>query len=141
MLVHGFVRELEIAKDEGYLTYQIGANAEQMRNSMPYQYLQRITAFALTVKGQDRARGIRVVQPLPNPAEDDGRAISALILQQIASAVAEEYSPQQILVFLREGGVPLAEVLAARTQFDALCTAMVAWLEQVSSASGTRPVT
>jgi HPt (histidine-containing phosphotransfer) domain-containing protein len=31
-----------------------------------------------------------------------------------------------------EGGVPGAEVLAARTQFDALCTAMSAWLDQVS---------
>jgi uncharacterized protein (TIGR02391 family) len=107
MLVRGFIRELEIAKDEGYLTYRIGANAEQMRNSMPYQYLQRITSFALTVKGQDRGRGIRVVQRLPSPTEDDGRAISALILGQIAAAIAEEYTPQQILIFLREADVPL----------------------------------
>jgi uncharacterized protein (TIGR02391 family) len=106
-LVRGFVLELEIAAYEGYLTYRIGGNAEQMRHTMHYQYLQRITTFALTVKGQDRARGIRVVQPLPNPAEDDGRAISALILQQIASVIAKEYTPRQILVFLREGGAPL----------------------------------
>ena len=110
ILIRGFVRELEIAADEGYLIYRIngyGANTEQMRNTMPYQYLQRIANFALTVKGQDRARGIRVVQPLPNPAEDDGRAISALILQQVAFAIAEEYTPQQILVFLDEASIPL----------------------------------
>ena len=106
-LVRGFVLELEIAANEGYLTYRIDGNAAQMRHTMHYQYLQRINTFALTAKGQDRARGIRVVQPLPNPDEDDGRAISALILQQIASAIAEEYTPQQVLVFLREGGVPL----------------------------------
>jgi HPt (histidine-containing phosphotransfer) domain-containing protein len=32
-----------------------------------------------------------------------------------------------------EGPVPVAEVQAARTQFDALCTAMAEWLDQVSS--------
>jgi hypothetical protein len=74
-LIRGFVLELEIAAYEGYLTYRIDGNAEQMRHTMHYQYLQRITFFALTAKGQDRARGIRVVQPLPNPAEDDGRGI------------------------------------------------------------------
>jgi HPt (histidine-containing phosphotransfer) domain-containing protein len=36
-----------------------------------------------------------------------------------------------------EGPVPTAEVQAARTQFDALCTAMSAWLDQVSSPPGT----
>jgi HPt (histidine-containing phosphotransfer) domain-containing protein len=35
-----------------------------------------------------------------------------------------------------DGSVPAAEVLAARTQFDALCTAMSAWLDQVSSPPG-----
>lgn len=36
-----------------------------------------------------------------------------------------------------EGHVPLAEVHVARTQFDALCTAMTAWLDQVSVPPGT----
>jgi hypothetical protein len=110
MMIRGFVPELGIAADEGYMTYRVndyGGNAEQMRNTMPYQYLQRMKAFALTVKGQDRARGIRVVQPLPNPTEDDGHAISALVLQRIAVAIAEEYTPQQLLVFLDEAGVTL----------------------------------
>lgn len=48
-----------------------------------------------------------MVQPLPNPDEDDGRPIPALLLQQIASAIAEEYTPQQIGSFLGEAGIPL----------------------------------
>jgi len=39
-----------------------------------------------------------------------------------------------------EGAVPGAEVQAARTQFDALCAAMTAWLDQVSSPPGAPPV-
>jgi HPt (histidine-containing phosphotransfer) domain-containing protein len=35
-----------------------------------------------------------------------------------------------------EGRVPVAEVREARTQFDALCTAMTAWLDLVSGAPG-----
>jgi hypothetical protein len=32
-----------------------------------------------------------------------------------------------------EGHVPAGDVRVARTQFDALCTAMTAWLDQVSA--------
>ncbi|HET9267430.1 MAG TPA: Hpt domain-containing protein [Vicinamibacterales bacterium] len=38
-----------------------------------------------------------------------------------------------------EGAVPGAEVQAARTQFDALCAAMTAWLDQVSSPPEAPP--
>jgi uncharacterized protein (TIGR02391 family) len=109
-LWRGFIQELEIAAAEGYLTFRVenySGNAQQMRQSYPYQYLQQVRNFALTVKGQDRSRGIRVVQPLPDPAEDDSRPIPALVLQQIAYAIAEEYTPQQILVFLDEAAIPL----------------------------------
>lgn len=106
-LVRGFLQELEILATEGYLTFRAYDPSENTRRSWPYQYLEQIRDFALTVKGQDRARGIRVVQPLPNPDEDDDRPIPALVLQQIANAIAEEYSPQQILVFLDEAGIPL----------------------------------
>jgi uncharacterized protein (TIGR02391 family) len=106
-LVRGFLRELEILEREEYLTFTAYDRSPNNRTGYPYTYLQQIRNFALTVKGQDRARGIRVIQPLPNPAEDDGRGISALIQQQIAFAIAEEYTPQQILVFLQEAGVPL----------------------------------
>ena len=36
-----------------------------------------------------------------------------------------------------EGHVTAGEVHVARTQFDALCTAMTAWLDQVSGPRGT----
>lgn len=109
-LWRGFIRELEILRDEGYLTFKVEiypGNPDQIRQSNPYYWLQQVRSFGLTVKGQDRARGIRVVQPLPNPDEDDGRNISGLLLEQIALAIATEYMPQQIMVFLLEGGVPL----------------------------------
>ncbi len=35
-----------------------------------------------------------------------------------------------------EGQVPTSDVHVARTQFDALCTAMTAWLDQVSAPPG-----
>ena len=38
-----------------------------------------------------------------------------------------------------EGPVPAAEVQVARTQFDALCAAMSAWLDHVSSPAGPPP--
>jgi uncharacterized protein (TIGR02391 family) len=109
-LWRGFIQELEIAVAEGYLTCRVenySGNARQLRQTHPYQYLQQLRHFALTAKGQDRARGIKVIQQLPNSDEDDGRAIPALVLEQIASAIAKEYRPQQILVFLDEAGIPL----------------------------------
>jgi HPt (histidine-containing phosphotransfer) domain-containing protein len=36
----------------------------------------------------------------------------------------------------RHGGVPVAEVVAVRAQFDALCAAMAAWLDLVGVQSG-----
>jgi uncharacterized protein (TIGR02391 family) len=109
-LVRGFVRELEIAAGEGYLTCTVDNYSGNIRDTMPYQYLQKIRRFALTVKGQDRARGIRVVQPLPNSDEDDGRVIPSLVLQRVAYATAEEYRAEQILVFLDEAGIPLGRL-------------------------------
>jgi uncharacterized protein (TIGR02391 family) len=105
--VRGFLQELEILAAEGYLTFRAYEQSENTRRSWPYQYLEQIRDFALTVKGQDRARGIQVVQPLPSPDEEDDRPISALILQQISYAIAEEYTPQRVLVYLDEAGIPL----------------------------------
>ena len=38
-----------------------------------------------------------------------------------------------------EGQVPTGDVHVVRTQFDALCTAMTAWLDQVSASPGAPP--
>lgn len=112
-LHRGFIQELDILADEGYLTFTVesySGNAEQTKRSYPYQYLQQVRNFALTVAGQDRARGVRVVQPLPDPDEDDGRLISGLVLQEIAEAIAGEYRPEQLLVFFDESGIPLDRI-------------------------------
>ncbi len=106
-LVRGFLQELEILAAEEYLTFRAYDTSPNARRSWPYQYLEQIRDFALTVKGQDRARGIVVKLSLPNRDEDDGRPISALVLQKIAEAIAKEYWPEQTLVFLDEAGIPL----------------------------------
>jgi hypothetical protein len=72
----------------------------------PNWYLQTLSDFALTVAGQDRARGRMVVQPLPDPGEDDGRPISNLILKQVAAAITEQYAPDEVAAFLAEEGIP-----------------------------------
>jgi uncharacterized protein (TIGR02391 family) len=69
-------------------------------------YLQTLSDFALTVTGQDRARGRVVVQPLPDPDEDDGRQLSNLILRQVAAAITEQYAPDEVITFLAEEGIP-----------------------------------
>jgi hypothetical protein len=111
--IRGFVQELHIARDAGLLAFGVhdyhGPRADPSGN--PHYYLQQITDFALTVTGQDRARGQRVVVPLPHPDEDDGRLVSSLILQDIADIIGTEYAPpSQVVVFLRESGIPLDRI-------------------------------
>lgn len=73
--VRGFMRELHIARDGGYLDFTVDdlmGVAEQHRRSYPYQYLQMLRNFALTVAGQDRARGVKVMQPCPTHLKTTG---------------------------------------------------------------------
>jgi hypothetical protein len=110
-----------------------GPPAEPFGNSHYYlqHYLQQISDFALTVAGQDRARGQRVLEPLPDPAQDDGRLISSLILQEIADVICNEYAAAQVVVFRWESGVPLDRVpLPEATQYSdvhAVLTALDQW--------------
>ena len=106
----GFVLELHIARDAGLLTfrppYRAGGSPPPDPDRDPNIYLQSIRDFALTVAGQNRARGRLIVQEPPDPAEDDGRLISSLTLGEIAGAICEEYEPEQVAVFLHEAGLP-----------------------------------
>jgi hypothetical protein len=68
---------------------------------------ERTRRFALTTAGQDRARGRLVQTAPPDPDEDDGRPISALVCKQVAESIANEYRPDQIPPFLHESGIPL----------------------------------
>ena len=106
-LVRGFVQELHIARDLGLVTFRVQADPRpNLADADPNWYLQTISDFALTVEGQDRARGRMVVQPLPDPAEDDGRKLSNLILKEVAAAITEQYAPDEVADFLAEEGIP-----------------------------------
>lgn len=109
-LYPGFVQELHIARDAGLLTFDppsgAGRSLPPDPSRDPNMYLQNVRNFALTVAGQDRARGRVVVQELPDPAEDDGRLISKLILKAVAAAIDDEFEPEQAAVFLAEAGIP-----------------------------------
>jgi uncharacterized protein (TIGR02391 family) len=72
----------------------------------PNWYLQTISDFALTVEGQDRARGWMIARPHPEPGEDDGRPLSDLILRQVAAAITEQYAPDEITELLHGEGIP-----------------------------------
>jgi uncharacterized protein (TIGR02391 family) len=106
-LIRGFVQELHIACDIGLLTFRVQPDPRpNLADADPHWYLQTITDFALTVDGQDRARGRAVVQPLPDPAEDDGRKISNLVLKQVGEAITQQYAPDEVADFLAEEGIP-----------------------------------
>jgi hypothetical protein len=83
----GFIQELHIARVLGLLTFK--------------------------VQGQDRARGRIFVQPLPDPAVDDGRPLSSLVLKEIGAAITEQYAPDEVAEFLREEGIPPPETFSA----------------------------
>ena len=103
-LTPGFLQELFIAHAAGQLTWRL-ANQGANPQDADY-YLQQIQHLALTPIGQDRARNRIVVLPPPDPDEDDGHDLSDLILRQIAEAIAREYAPDQVMVFLDEQGIP-----------------------------------
>jgi uncharacterized protein (TIGR02391 family) len=110
-LIRGFVQELHIARDLGLVTFKVQPDPRpNLADADPNWYLQTISDFALTVMGQDRARGRVVVQPLPDPAEDDGRKLSNLVLQEVAAAITEQYAPDELADFLAEEGIPPPEL-------------------------------
>lgn len=111
-LMRGFVQELHIARDMGFLSFNVQADPRpNLADADPNWYLQTISDFALTIEGQDRARGRMVVQPLPDPAEDDGRKLSNLILTEVAAAITEQYAPDEVADFLAEEGIPPPELV------------------------------
>jgi uncharacterized protein (TIGR02391 family) len=110
--IRGFIQELHIARDLGLLSFDVQPSPQpNLADANPNWYAQTISDFALTVTGQDRARGRVVVQALPDPAEDDGRKLSDLILREIAAAITDEYAPDEVADFLSEEGIPPGQVV------------------------------
>lgn len=106
-ITRGFVQELHITRDLGLLTFRVqGDFLPSQPDTDPHWYVQNLWDFALTVTGQDRARGRTVAQSIPDPAEDDGRPTSDLIIRQVAASIAGQYAADEVAVFLAEEGIP-----------------------------------
>jgi uncharacterized protein (TIGR02391 family) len=134
--IRGFVQEIHIARNAGLLAFDLmthGGAAPPNPDSSPHYYLQTISNFALTVAGQDRARGRQVAQRTPDPTEDDGRPISILILSQVAAEISEEYGMDQIPVFLREAGIPPESLILPVEIERHDIASILAWLDQCGS--------
>ncbi len=103
-----FVRELLVVRDAGLLTWT--ESSTQGRGSFdpknkPSDYLHNIYSFTLSFDGHNAARGRVIVTPLPDPAEDDGRPISSLTLEDVAKCIQRRYDSFQTIQLLVEGGV------------------------------------
>ena len=106
-LTRGFIQELHIARDVELLTFRVQPDPRpNLADADPNWYLQSLSDFALTVEGQDRARGRMITRPVPDPGEDDGRALSNLILKQVAAAITEQYASDEVADFLAAEGIP-----------------------------------
>jgi uncharacterized protein (TIGR02391 family) len=125
----GFVNELHIAHHVGLLTFDLMRGiAPPNPRSNPRYYLDQLKDFALTPAGQDRVRGRAIVREPPDPNEDDGRPISNLLLEQIATAIENEYNARQRETFLREADLPLDQLSLQRSIED------VGWIHEVLNA-------
>jgi len=104
-----FARELVLARDRGYLTFKerpmYGSPMYDPERD-PNMWLQHVQEIRLTPDGRDRATGRIVLQPLPDPHEDDGREIAGMTLEEIARAIADTYTGPQLVRFLRQSGIP-----------------------------------
>jgi uncharacterized protein (TIGR02391 family) len=104
-----FARELLLARAAGYLEWidQLYPNRPQTDPAVnAHQWLQEIRDLRLTLAGRDRARGREILRPLPDPDEDDDRPITGMTLEEIARAIGDTYTAQQLPRYLRESGIP-----------------------------------
>jgi len=104
-----FARELLLARAAGYLewTDQLYPNRPQTDPAAnAHQWLQEIRDLRLTLPGRDRARGREILRPLRDPDEDDDRPITGMTLEEIARAIGDTYTAQQLPPYLRESGIP-----------------------------------
>lgn len=102
------IRELLVLQSGGLLTWQVVSSIGRVRPITPREpndYLNNIREFALTIHGRDRARGQIVQVPTPDPAEDDGRIIATLTLEDVARSIDRVHAPFQAIQLLIEGGI------------------------------------
>lgn len=106
--MRGLIQELHISAVCGLLTFKVQPDPYRpnLATADPNAYLQTISDFALTVEGQDRARGRMTAQLEPEPGEDDGRSVSDLILREVGAAITEQYAADDRVLLLAEEGIP-----------------------------------
>jgi uncharacterized protein (TIGR02391 family) len=104
-----FANELLLARQAGYLDFDEriwpdtpGAHARLEA----HQWLQQIGNIHLTLAGRDRALGRVIVRPLPDSDEDDGRPVAGMTLEEIARAIGDSYTTNQLPKFLGDSGIP-----------------------------------
>lgn len=105
-----FIRELELAEQANLLTYSVmqtgGGVAAPSINSMgANNYLGYLCHFELTPFGHDRARCRVFEREPPGPGEDDGKPISRLTFERIATILSDAYDEPDLCFFLLDGGV------------------------------------
>ena len=102
------IRELFVLHSAGLVTWLVMHSHGRVRPitpNEPHDYLSHLRDFALTIDGRDRARGQMLQVPVPDPAEDDGRMIASLTLEDVARIIASVYSPFQAIRLLIESGI------------------------------------
>jgi uncharacterized protein (TIGR02391 family) len=106
--MRGLIQELHICAACGLLTFKVQPDPYRpnLAAADPNAYLQTISDFALTVEGQDRARGQVIARPEPEAGEDDGRPVSDLILREVGAAITEQYAVDDRVLLLAEEGIP-----------------------------------
>jgi uncharacterized protein (TIGR02391 family) len=104
-----FARELLLAHRAGYLEWKdptVPGLGQVDPFNDPQRWLQHINDIRLTLDGRDRARGLEIRRPLPDPDEDDDRPIAGMTLEEIARAIGDTYTGAQLPRYLRQSGVP-----------------------------------
>jgi uncharacterized protein (TIGR02391 family) len=107
-----FLRELAGLAEAELLRWNMVLIPSHMRQPTPAEpqgYLDHMREFALTYKGRNQARGRVIQAPLPDPAEDDGRSIATLTLEDVAKCIGRKYVPHQAVQLLIESGISLED--------------------------------
>jgi uncharacterized protein (TIGR02391 family) len=105
-----FLRELFVLHNAGLLTWvpmQSPARVRQITPAEPLDYLNNTRDFTLTYAGRNQAQGRIVLTPLPDPAEDDGRMIASLTLEDIAKCIGSRYDSHQAVLLLADARLAL----------------------------------
>ena len=103
-----FLHELFVLQAAGLLSWQLMQSPGRVRQitpAEPLDFLNNSRDFSLTYEGRNQAQGRVILVPLPDPAEDDGRMIASLTLEDIANAMTVHYDTEQAYRFLVESGI------------------------------------